>query len=228
MKKEKQKNSKGKVSISFDDVPTKLGNQGAVQVLVEKQSSPEQPLAKIETQKKGIKRGILGGLRSPFMKQKPKIDSSHHQSNPSISPPKKELSELEKMEAEIEEKKKLLEQKKEEERLKKADEERLKLFEAEQERARKRSEEIQKKKADLEEKKKKSSCSTKVSLDISDFSNLQPISLIPDNIQRVKTCEKCGGKMKKKWVKMNGNIYTQTFICKNKLCKNIKVLEIGI
>jgi NADH pyrophosphatase NudC (nudix superfamily) len=201
------------MKISFDDVPTKtisnekklVGNQEKVSLSFPSSDS---------TQKKDKK---SGGLLRLFHKKSAIIIPSQ----PPILPEKVEESdEVAILENEIRQKLELIKQKQEEKRLKIEKEKK----DIEEEKKRIELEKIDEKKK-AKKLPKKIICKTEST---NDFNNLEELSLIPKNIGTAKFCEKCGSKMKKKWVKMNGNIYTQQFTCKNKNCRNIKLLEIKI
>lgn len=225
MKKQKQPTEKMK--ISFDDVPTKfkplpkeipskiISNEKTLVGNKEKVSlsfpSPDN------TQKKGKK---FGELRSLFHKKSPVIALPSQ--SPILSEKIEESDEVTILENEIKQKLELIKQKQEKKRI--TIEEEKKRIEEEQKKI--ELEKLQeKKKTDELKKVKKTICKVEEPIN---FEGLEELTLIPKNTGTSRFCDKCGTKMKKKWVKSYGNIYTQEFRCKNKLCKNVKLLEIKI
>jgi len=188
----------------------------------------------VQVQKKGKK--VFGRLASLF-KPKPKnvINNQSPNTSKKIEKSVEESDEVAVLENEIKQKMELIKQKQEEKRLKIV-EEKKKIIEEKKkiEKEKKDKEKLEKEK--LVEistkgklKKGMSSSGIKIEQVIQDpeqFVNLDEIELIPDDIS-IKLCPKCNSKMKKKWVKSDGNFLIQEFICKNKLCKNEIKLEIN-
>lgn len=202
-----EKKQKGKIKISFDDVPTKLGSQEKTDDLTPSSISPD-----LKIQKRGKK--AFGGLSRLFTKKNPNF---HQSPNASKTEEQDEVSILE---DEIKQKMELVKKKQEEKRLK---------IETEQkkiEEERKKIEEEKNKKVIVKSSGKEKQGMSSMGIT---FDNLQEIYLKPLGFDKEIICEKCGSIMRRKkigWVKVKGNVYSQKFICKN--CKNIKDLEIVI
>jgi len=188
----------------------------------------------VQTQKKGKK--VFGRLAT-FFKPKPKNVINNQSSNTfkKVEKPVEESDEVAVLENEIKQKMELIKQK-QEEKQKKIEEEKNRIKEevkkAEQEKAKR--EKLEKEKlVEISTKGKLKEGMSVSGIKIAEimqepqqFVNLDEIELIPDDLS-IKLCPKCNSKMKRKWVKSDGNFLMQEFICKNKLCKNEIKLEIN-
>jgi hypothetical protein len=209
------------VKIDFNDIPSKFKKLPREKTKIPSKicplPTPKQIL--VGNQEKSVGLDLSSFPADSPVKPKKKLFGFLGKKEKIERPVRKEMTELELLEVEIEQKRILLKQKKEEELRKKLEEEQKK-----KELERQKQKEIT---IRTNGKLKKGMSASGLNLSDKIFpSNEDNINLIPDNNEIDKFCSQCGKKLKRKKIIVNGNVYNQELICKK--CGFVKTLEMEI